>query len=226
MYTISKFVTFCKDNGTYKKTLLGKLNATKAPEFELQVITSDFLERSYGELDWPTLRSTVLSVFDIYNDGYQEQIVLNCKTILEEPTIKPQFVNSLHYMRHVTSVKKHFNLDVLNALSLNLSKGSRALRLESLRVMCLSTPLEFKKESKVNKDEATVAQYYTGHCNVITLLKECEEIEITVSASKEKVILLRKVSLMCSSGYVPREYLHAVYSYCIGCLWVKFTPLH
>jgi hypothetical protein len=61
---------------------------------------------------------------------------------------------------------------------------------------------------------------------VLALLKECEDIEITLSASKEKASILRKVALMCTSGYMPKEYLTAVFHYCIGCLWVKFTPLH
>ena len=61
---------------------------------------------------------------------------------------------------------------------------------------------------------------------MLSLLKECEDIEITLGSSKEKAAVLRKVALMCSSGFVPQVYMRAVFSYCIGCLWVKFTPLH
>ena len=47
-----------------------------------------------------------------------------------------------------------------------------------------------------------------------------------MDTEKTKNSLMRRVILMISSGFVPESYINAAYSYAIGSLWVKFTPLH
>ena len=84
----------------------------------------------------------------------------------------------------------------------------------------------FKKNSEIDKDQSIINQFYTGDCNLLSLLRECEEAAITMDTEKIKNSTLRRVQLMVCSGFVPDCYLDAAYKYAIGSLWVKFTPLH
>jgi hypothetical protein len=108
-----------------------------------------------------------------------------------------------------------------------LSKNSRGLRIASLKILSEHfETMSFKKNSEIDKDQSIINQFYTGDCNLLSLLRECEEAAITMDTEKIKNSTLRRVQLMVCSGFVPDCYLDAAYKYAIGSLWVKFTPLH
>ena len=54
---------------------------------------------------------------------------------------------------------------------------------------------------------------------------EFEKGEIGFEHEKSKIMQIQRLEVMLKSGVVPNEYLHTIYNFLIGCLWIKFTPL-
>jgi len=84
-----------------------------------------------------------------------------------------------------------------NAVVNNLSKNSRGLRIASLKILTEHfETMSFKGSSEVDKDQSIVNQFYTGDCNLLGLLRECEEAPISMDTEKIKNSTLRRVQLM------------------------------
>lgn len=118
---------------------------------------------------------------------------------------------------------------IAQTLSQNLCKNSSELRLLSLQVHeMLFKPCEYLKKPKQeeSKDQETIDTYYTGECDLVTLLVQYEKLPLKLDTEKTKNSVVRKVQVMISSGFVPEFYLDLAYNFLVGCLWLRFLPLH
>ena len=117
------------------------------------------------------------------------------------------------------------------ALSRNLSKNSRELRLETLRVQLgLFRELDYLPlsagTSRSDMDIDTVKSHYSGPCRIMHKLYEYEQAVLGFETEKSKEATLRQVSVMLSTGLVPEPYVAAAYQMMVGSLWLKFAPGH
>lgn len=180
------------------------------------------------------MQGTILSLIDLSNKSYLFQVPIASSTLLSHSlTLTESNAKSLQFLRLVNLKNQELTPDLYNTLAMNLSTGSRPLRLATLKALTQLKPLTFlsASENKINinnqkKDQETIEEFYTGDCKLISLLNQCEQIEINLLVGKEKKTLLRNVGLMCASGFVPDAYMELAFRYCIGTLWVKFTPIH
>ena len=126
------------------------------------------------------------------------------------------------------------HLELAKTLSRNLAKNSRTLRLTTLELLlALFDPLVYRKVEdlperegetfKTDKDRDTIKEHYTAWCNIIELLSEFENTEISMETGKQKALTLAKVSVICGSSLVPEIYLDMVYNFAVGTLWLKFA---
>jgi hypothetical protein len=60
---------------------------------------------------------------------------------------------------------------------------------------------------------------------IIHLLLQCEEHEVTFTSEKNKLLQLDRVKAQLENDSIPEEYLQVVFDYLIGTFWVRFTPL-
>ena len=142
---------------------------------------------------------------------------------------------ALRLFRPAASAKQSVDLGNNHALFLslcgNLGKNSRELRIQSLRVLnehfAALDYLPFDKEkARSDLTNETVEEYYSGPCPLLAKLSQYEELEVGFDTMKAKEALLRSIQVMLSSGLVPEVYVLAAYHMMVGCLQIKFSPVH
>ena len=109
--------------------------------------------------------------------------------------------------------------------------NSRELRIQSLRILNdnFSTldylPFEQEK-ARSDLTNEIVQEHYSGPCLLLDKLRQYEALEVGFETMKSKETLLRSIQVMLSSGLVPEVYVLAAYSMMVGCLQIKFSPVH
>lgn len=166
----------------------------------------------------------------MYNVGYEAQISQVCHAYVQDD-LKLTVANSqsLFILKHFIArgVKPTSDADVQQALTLNLSKNSRELRIATLKVLSMFEPEEYLTPQEGHKyDLDTIKNFYTGPCQILGFMLKAEECQISLDTEKTKSNLLRRVSLMLQSDLVPSLYVTVCYRFAIGCFWVKFAPLY
>ena len=117
-------------------------------------------------------------------------------------------------------LKEHSKL--FDALSGNLIKNSRTLRLLSLNLLRRFRALHFLA---VGEEQSSEQYATTKPCNCFELMYQFEKTEISFMTEKNKQAQLEKLEVMTKFGVVPVDYHQALYNFFIGCLWIKFKPL-
>lgn len=118
--------------------------------------------------------------------------------------------------------------ELANALVENLGRNTRQLRITTLKLIEKAFEAESYKEYEpevhTNIDLET-SKNYIGPCPVFSLLLKFEKDEININSEKLKGSCLRNIMVLVQTGLVPDTYMEAIYTFLVGCLWIKFVPL-
>jgi hypothetical protein len=106
----------------------------------------------------------------------------------------------------------------MEAISSNLIKNSREVRLVSLRLLQQFEPLDFEKGDDISET-------FQGPCLALPLLHDFERTAIGFEFEKNKELQLRRLDVIIKSGVMPSPYHDIVYNFLIGSLWIKFAPI-
>ena len=240
-YVLAKFICLSEQSGDLKQLIYEQVSEAHGKyEMDLtKLIRENFVLSSYGpeSLNHERFTAGIDEVIDFRNKGYVEAIPANTELLLaseDGKLLKIEHADNLLALKGFKSVEAEQRIQdvpLFNALSGNLSKNSRELRLETLRVQLgLFAELDYltfdANHSRSDLDIETVRSHYSGPCPIMHKLYEYERSKLGFETEKSKDTVLRQVSVILSTGLVPEQYVLAVYHMMIGSLWLKFVPCH
>jgi hypothetical protein len=228
LYTLHQF---CRNTGV--KILASELQ-TKKPSLEAMALDirleDNFVLKNYG-IGKKEFSKSTLELICLNNLGFEESIEYHTfalNNLMDSHIVEnPSDILLLRNFRvmHETSTFFYSDMkDLAEALSSNLCKNSRELRLETLQVLLRFELLHFEKPQD---PEAEISELYTNEkpCEIIQLMWDFERTTIGFKYEKDKENQLQRLEVMLQSGLVPQKYLELAYNFLIGCLWIKFTPI-